>query len=185
MWPVSRTAPRLELREFTTEDADAVFAIYGSDEATEHLSFEPRSRDEVGQILERSVASAAAVPRVEFALAVVERDGGELIGFARLATDPHQQRAATIGFALRPDRSGIGYGVETVRLPLRLGFNELGPYRIRGARSALNSASARTMANRRNERGVHDPRTHPEERHMARLGRAGHPRPRMVHTLSL
>ncbi|MFI5756245.1 GNAT family N-acetyltransferase [Streptomyces sp. NPDC051569] len=147
MYPVSRTAPRLELREFTTEDADAVFAIYGSGEATEHLSFEPRSRDEVGQILERSVASASVVPRVEFALAVVERDGGELIGFARLATDPHQQRAATIGFALRPDRWGIGYGVETVRLLLGLGFNELDLHRIWGARSPLNTASAKTMAN--------------------------------------
>ncbi|MFC9602361.1 GNAT family N-acetyltransferase [Streptomyces niveus] len=145
MYPVSRHLERLELREFTTDDADAVFAIYGSREATEHLSFEPRSRDEVGQILERSIASATAEPRTEYALAVVERDGGELIGFARLATDPHQQRAATIGFALCPDRWGVGYGVETVRLLLGLGFKDLNLHRIWGARSPLNTASAKTM----------------------------------------
>ncbi|MEU0693596.1 GNAT family N-acetyltransferase [Streptomyces niveus] len=106
MYPVSRHVQRLELREFTTADADEVFAIYGSREATEHLSFEPRSRDEVGRILHRSIASATAESRTEYALAVIERDGGELIGFARLATDPHQQRAATLGFVLRPDRWG-------------------------------------------------------------------------------
>ncbi|MFJ6821893.1 GNAT family N-acetyltransferase [Streptomyces niveus] len=145
MYPVGRHVQRLELREFTTDDADAVYAIYGSRKATEHLSFKPRSRDEVSQIVRRSIASATAEPRTEYALAVIERDGGELIGFARLARDPHQQRAATIGFALRPDRWGAGYGVETVRLLLGLGFNDLNLHRIWGARSPLNTASAKTM----------------------------------------
>lgn len=70
---------------------------------------------------------------------------GGLIGFARLALDPHQQQGATIGFALRPDAWGVGYGVETVRLLLEVGFDELGLHRIWGARSPRNSASAKTM----------------------------------------
>ncbi|WP_367038857.1 hypothetical protein [Streptomyces sp. Je 1-332] len=48
---------------------DAVHAIYGSAEATEHLSFEPRSRDQVGQIVSRSIAAASKSPRDEHALA--------------------------------------------------------------------------------------------------------------------
>ncbi|MFF3519076.1 GNAT family N-acetyltransferase [Streptomyces sp. NPDC002573] len=62
----------------------------------------------------------------EYALAVIERETGELIGFGHLATDPHQQRAATMGFALRPDARGVGYGVGTVRLLLTVGFDDLG-----------------------------------------------------------
>ncbi|MGP4046849.1 GNAT family N-acetyltransferase [Streptomyces sp. 2A115] len=145
MYPIKRSSPRLELRELAIEDVDAVLAIYGSPEAAEHLSFEPRTREQVGQIVARSLASATAEPRSEYALAVIERDTKQLIGFGRLAMDPHQQLAATFGFALRPDAWGVGYGLETVRLLLGLGFDDLDLHRIWGARSPLNEASAKTM----------------------------------------
>lgn len=145
MYPVSRSGRRLRLRELAIDDADAVFAVYGSPEATEHLSFEPRTREQVGRIVARCVASAAADPRSEYALAVVEKATDQVIGFGRIALDLHQQRAATFGFALRPDAWGVGYGVETVRLLLGLGFEEIGLHRVWGARSPLNEGSARTM----------------------------------------
>ncbi|AUA12492.1 GNAT family N-acetyltransferase [Streptomyces sp. SID8382] len=145
MYPVIRHDTRLSLRELTVDDVDAVLTIYGSPKATEHLSFTPRSRDEVRGIVERSVTSAAASPRQEYALCVVERDRGELIGFARLALDPHQQRAATIGFALRPDSWGVGYGRETVRLLLNLAFVDLDLHRVWAARAPLNVASEKTL----------------------------------------
>ncbi|MGW0078772.1 GNAT family N-acetyltransferase [Streptomyces cellulosae] len=145
MHPVERSSTRLELRELAPDDVDAVFAIYGSAEATEHLSFEPRSRDQVEQIVTRSIAAATATPRTEYALAVIERETAELIGFVRLATDPHQQRGSTMGFALRPASGGVGYGVETVKLLLDIAFDDLDLHRVWGARSPLNTASARTM----------------------------------------
>jgi RimJ/RimL family protein N-acetyltransferase len=145
MYPISRTSARLGLRELTVEDVDAVLAIYGSPEATQHLSFEPRTREQVGQIVARSIASATVKPRTEYVLAVIERQTDELIGFGRLALDPHQQRGATIGFALRPDAWGVGYGLEMVRLLLSVGFDDLGLHRVWGARSPLNEASAKTM----------------------------------------
>lgn len=146
MYPVGRSSPRPALRELALEDVDAVLAIYGSPEATEHLSFEPRTREQVAQTVARSIASATVAPRTEYALAVIERGTNGLIGLGRLATDPHQQRGATLGFALRPDAWGVGYGVETVRLLLSVGFDDLGLHRIWGARSPLNDASAKTMA---------------------------------------
>ncbi|WP_075662491.1 GNAT family N-acetyltransferase [Streptomyces acidiscabies] len=146
MYPVLRSSQRLQLRELVLDDVDAVFAIYGDREATEHLSFEPRTREQVGQIVARSIASATEEPRSEYALAVVEKETDGVIGFGRIAMDPHQQRAATFGFALRPDAWGVGYGVETVRLLLGLGFEEIGLHRIWGARSPLNKGSAKTMA---------------------------------------
>lgn len=110
-----------------------MLAIYGGPEATEHLSFEPRTRDQVGQIVARSIDSAAAEPRNEYALAIVERDTSEVIGFGRIAIDPHQQRAATFDFALRPDVWGVGYGLETVCLLLGLGFEDLDLHRVWGS----------------------------------------------------
>ncbi|MGB8939047.1 MAG: GNAT family protein [Streptomyces sp.] len=146
MYPVTRSSARLNLREFGSADVEAVLAVYGSSAATEHLSFEPRTREQVEQIVARSVTAAAATPRTEYALAVVEQEAAQLIGFGRLALDPHQPHGATMGFALRPDVWGQGYGVELVRLLLGVGFNDLNLHRIWGARSPLNEASAKTMA---------------------------------------
>ncbi|MEU3499507.1 GNAT family protein [Streptomyces hundungensis] len=145
MYPISRRHQHLALRELTADDVEAVLAIYGSSTATEHLSFEPRSRDEVAQLLSYTITAATSTPRSEFSLAVTEQATARLIGFGRLALDPHQQEAATIGFALHPEKWGAGYGLETVQLLLGLGFEELKLHRIWGARSPDNLASARTM----------------------------------------
>ncbi|WP_434599029.1 GNAT family N-acetyltransferase [Streptomyces sp. A5-4] len=145
MYPVNRRSQRLALRELTVGDVDAIHAIYGSELATEHLSFTPRTHDQVRDIVTRSIASATAEPRTEYALALAERDDGEVLGFARLAMDPHQQRAATMGFALNPSTWGDGYGLECVQLLLGLAFEELGLHRVWGARSPRNAASAQTM----------------------------------------
>ncbi|MFE7035183.1 GNAT family N-acetyltransferase, partial [Streptomyces sp. NPDC057621] len=90
----------------------------------------PCTLDQVTQIVARSVASATAEPRTWYALAVVQRDQGELIGFGWLATDPHQQRGATFGFALRREAWGVGFGLETVRLLRGLAFAELRLHRV-------------------------------------------------------
>jgi len=145
MHQAQRLGDRLLLRELAPADVDAVHAIYGDPRATEHLSFDPRSRDQVEQIVARSIEAARADERHEYALAVVEQAGGDLVGFGRLALDPHQPRAATMGFALRASSWGRGYGVETVRLLLAVAFDDLGVHRVWGARSPANEASARTM----------------------------------------
>ncbi|MET8925800.1 GNAT family protein [Streptomyces sp. NPDC004623] len=145
MYPISRHSPRLHIRELTPQDTDALFAIYGDARATEHMSFEPRTRDEGDAIVARSIASATIDSRQEYALAVTTTDDGQLIGFGRLALDPHQPRAATFGFARNPDVWGNGYGTETVLLLLACAFDDLDLHRVWGARSPHNHASARTM----------------------------------------
>ncbi|MCM2392575.1 GNAT family N-acetyltransferase [Streptomyces albipurpureus] len=146
MYPVNRGSARLILRECQIGDVEAVYAIYGDAEVTRHLSFEPRSKDDVDAIVTRGIAAATVTPRSEYALAVVERDSNALVGVGRLALDPHQQSACTFGFALRADVWGKGFGRETVDLLLGLAFEELALHRVWGARSPLNSASASTMA---------------------------------------
>ena len=144
MRPVKYSNSRVTLREFTVDDADAVHAVYGNPKATEHLSFEPRSPEQVEAIVQRAMVSANEEPRTEYALAVTT-SSGELIGSARLAMDPHQQQAATIGFALNPAYWGQGYGTETVRALMGLAFDELGLHRLWAARSPDNEASHRTL----------------------------------------
>ncbi|UED86318.1 GNAT family N-acetyltransferase [Streptomyces profundus] len=139
MYPINLSTDRLSLREITTDDVDAIHAIYGSAEATRHLSFAPRSRAQVGGIVARSMVTAVAEPRTEYALAASTASAG-LIGYARLALDG--QRAAQIGFALHPSVWGRGLGTDLVAALLQLGFNNLGLHRVWAARAPKNTASS-------------------------------------------
>lgn len=143
MTQVRLTGPHLALREVEPEDTGALLAVYGDPEATRHLSFEPRTTEQVQAIVDRSIASARDTPRTEYCLAITPLGEHRLIGYARLATEP--QQAATIGFALHPAEWGKGLGTETVHLLCALGFQTLGLHRIWAARSPLNEASARTL----------------------------------------
>ncbi len=141
LYPINVVGAGVVLRELRIDDVEAVEAIYGSPVATRHLSFEPRTREQVELIVARSLVSARATPRVEYALAVAlaQEDGKPLVGFARLAVEAEQ--AATIGFALRPDHWGRGLGTETVELLLTLAFERLNLHRVWAARAPDNAAS--------------------------------------------
>ncbi|HEX4816019.1 MAG TPA: GNAT family protein [Nonomuraea sp.] len=146
MYPVTISSPRLTLREFTQADVLPLLAIYGDPKVAEHMSFEPRTREQVENTITAVMRAAQAEPRMDYSLAAVLPDG-DLVAFARLAKDVGHpaQNSAQIGFALRADCWGRGLGTEVVRLLLRLGFEQLHVYRIWGARSRMNEASAKVM----------------------------------------
>ena len=131
------------LREFGGDDAGELYKVYGDADATRHLSFEPKDIEQVSAIVKAALTSAVMDPRTEYMLAVADARSEELVGAARLALGEYQ--SAQIGFALRPDAWGQGWGAETVGLLERLGFAELELHRIWGARSPVNEGSARTM----------------------------------------
>jgi len=143
MRPVRLKARSVMMREFSQDDAGQLYKVYGDPDSTRYLSFEPKSMQQVQDVVTAAIKSANAEPRTEYMLAVGDTDNEDLIGAARLALGGHQ--SAQIGFALRPDQWGHGKGTETVRLLEYLGFQSLGLHRIWGARSPVNEASARTM----------------------------------------
>jgi RimJ/RimL family protein N-acetyltransferase len=147
MYPVRVTGERVVLREFTEDDIDAVLEVYGDPVVTEHLSFDPRDREQVAKTLRSVTRAAQADPRSEYSLAVELIETGTCIGFARLALDSQHpgQHSAQLGGATRADSWGRGLGVEVGELLLRLGFDELGLYRLWGARAPENEVSDRLM----------------------------------------
>lgn len=132
------TGPRLCLRDVTHADVAALHAVYGDPAATEHLPFNPRSVDEVTQIVSEAITAASAEPRRLYVLAVTEPDGGPVIGVARLHVEADHPHSAEIGLGLRPDQWGRGIGTDLVRLMVTFGFRQLGLHRVWGARSPLN-----------------------------------------------
>jgi RimJ/RimL family protein N-acetyltransferase len=155
VYPVIKRGKLITLREFGHDDVDALATVYGDEETTRHLSFEPRTHEQVKSIIERSIASATTEPRVEYALAAVENDTGYLIGTWRLAYAPISAAppstvgelgdTAQFGCAIAAHAWRRGYGTEGTSLLLRLAFEELGIGRVWGARGPENQASAALM----------------------------------------
>ncbi|MEU1732000.1 GNAT family protein [Streptosporangium sp. NPDC020145] len=136
---------RLRLREVTVDDVDALHAVYGDPTATEHLPFDPRTREEVEEIVAEAMRAAGTEPRRLYVLAVTDVAEGRTIGVGRLHIEHDHPHSAEIGMGLRPDHWGRGIGTDLVRLLLVFGFRHLGLHRVWGARSPANTAAQLTM----------------------------------------
>jgi [ribosomal protein S5]-alanine N-acetyltransferase len=154
--PVTMTGPRLTLCEFTTADAPALHAIYGDPVTTEHLSFEPRTEEQIHALLERIQHSATEQPRVDYTLAIHLANTCELIGTGRLALSTPDvggpnaglrpdSPAAQFGLAIHAKHWHNGYGREALKLLVRYAFTELEVADVWGARGPANSASRALM----------------------------------------
>jgi RimJ/RimL family protein N-acetyltransferase len=137
---------RLTLRPFTADDLDALHAIHSKPELTTYLYWEPRSRDEVREVLSgRAGRSFDEVFQKGLALAVVVRDGNTLIGDVSLNVLSREHEQGEIGFALDPDHQGRGYGREASVAMLALGFDDLQLHRIIGRCDPRNVPSWRLL----------------------------------------
>ncbi|MFD7901758.1 GNAT family N-acetyltransferase [Kitasatospora sp. NPDC059747] len=174
MVPVRLTGPRLAIREYhhTPEELDALHALFGDPEVTRYLPFEPRDHeacaDQLALYLEGAMEEerdtyrlavtlhgADAAPRAD-ARARAEADAAPRadagaddpadaapIGQAALTLGPY--RSAELGYVLRRDAWGHGYGSETARLLCVLAFDHLGLHRLAASVDVDNAASVRVL----------------------------------------
>ncbi|MEU9837162.1 GNAT family protein [Streptosporangium sp. NPDC048047] len=142
---VEISGKRLRLREVTAADVDAFHAVYGDPTATEHLPFDPRTREQVEEIVAEATDAAGVEPRRLYVLAVTETDRDDAIGVARLRIDADHPHSAELSLGLRPDHWGRGIGTDLIRLMLAFGFRDLRLHRVWGARSPANTAAQLAM----------------------------------------
>jgi [ribosomal protein S5]-alanine N-acetyltransferase len=126
----SLITPRLELRDFRPTDFADVHAYASDPLVTQYMSFGPNTEEETRDFLSRSAANAAVEPRREYALAIVERASGQVIGSCGLHPADLTGRHFEFGYCLRRDRWGLGIGSEVVIALMGFVFNELGAHRL-------------------------------------------------------
>jgi RimJ/RimL family protein N-acetyltransferase len=144
--PYPLATERLLLRPFTDADADALFAIYGPPDVSRYLYTEPRTRDEIPEMLERAKQLTAIDDEHDgLRLAAVLRESGEVVGDISLWRVSREHQQGEVGYVLVPAHQGHGYATEAVREMLRLGFEEVGFHRIVGRLDARNASSAAVL----------------------------------------
>lgn len=137
---------RLALRPFRDEDLDAFHDMQHRPDVVRYLYWEPRSRDEAAEMLDRRKLQSAIDKEGDgLHLAADLRTTGELIGHFSLFFRSAQHGEGEIGFVVHPDHHGQGYAVEGAQVMLSFGFEELGLHRVIGRCDARNTPSARVM----------------------------------------
>jgi RimJ/RimL family protein N-acetyltransferase len=137
---------RLLLRPFAAGDFDAVLAMQADAGVVRYLYWDPRTADEVREVLARkSRCRALERPGDNLAFAVVLDATGEVVGDCGLQWHDNDYRQGEVGFIVHPEHQGRGYATEAARAVLRIGFEEVGLHRIVGRSEARNVGSARVL----------------------------------------
>jgi RimJ/RimL family protein N-acetyltransferase len=137
---------RLALRPFAADDFDAMLAMQSNAEVVRYLYWEPRTAQEVREILERkSGCTSLRAPGDNLAFAVVLEATGDVVGDCGLQWHDNDHRQGEIGFIVHPDHQARGYATEAARAVLRVGFEEVRLHRVVGRTEARNTASARVL----------------------------------------
>jgi RimJ/RimL family protein N-acetyltransferase len=134
---------RLLLREFVPDDFAAVHAFASDPVVVLHTDWGPNDPDDTRAFLTEAITDAAAEPRSRFALGVVRRATGSLVGSAELRVTA--DRRGEIGYVLSRAEWGHGFGTEAAGTLLGLGFRDLGLLKITATCSPRNLASTTVL----------------------------------------
>lgn len=137
---------RLRLRELEETDLAALHDWRRHPEYRRHLPMPRQTREEVRRELDAVMRDRIDTRRSRYLLAVVERDGGRMVGEAilKLVSAP-RHRQAEIGWAVAESDKGRGYATEIGAALLTLCFGPLRRHRVFALCSAENHASRRVM----------------------------------------
>lgn len=138
-----RTA-RLVLRTMTERDVDDIHAYQSRPEVCHYLLFEPRTRDQVAQKIEKYATALVLSGDGDFWRLAIEWAcaPGRVIGDVYFTIKDIANAACEIGWTLHPDHTGSGYMTEAAYAVLNLAFNDLKLHRVSAELDPRNQASA-------------------------------------------
>ncbi len=136
--------PRLILRPFRMEDAEAVFTWAGDREVTRYLRF--KTHTDISQTEEflSAVTGKETLPHsANFIITL--RSTGESIGSIGLDVENINDKRGDVGYALKRSEWGKGYMSEALPRILLFGFQKMNLHRIEATHCVDNPASGRVM----------------------------------------
>lgn len=134
---------RLRLRAFEPRDADALYAFHSDPDAVRYVPYEPRTRDQVADVLQRKVGNTALRQEGDLLeLAVMMADDEVLIGDVLLALRSKEHQTLEVGYIFAPAAGGRGYATEAVRALVDLAITVVGARRVVARLDARNRPSA-------------------------------------------
>jgi ribosomal-protein-alanine N-acetyltransferase len=134
---------RLQLREITKEDFQAVHEYASDPEAVKYMPFGPNTEEETRDFISRNLKNQQERPRTEYGLGITLKDEDRLIGACGIHGVTEIQ--ASIGYILTRRYWGHGYATETASALVDYAFSELGVHRVYASCDPRNHASIRVL----------------------------------------
>ena len=133
---------RLLLRRFRHADLDRLAAIQFLPEVARFLYWEPRTREEAKEALDRYIAETRLeVDDDAVTLAVERLDDGLLLGTVTIWLRSAKHKQAEVGYVFHPDSGGQGYATEATRALVDFAFTQLRAHRVFARTDARNKPS--------------------------------------------
>lgn len=141
--------PRLILRRFRQQDAEALFAMDSLPEVHRYLGNTPmrsleQAHETIAMIMDQYEKNGIG------RWAVIEKSSGDLAGWSGLKriTEPYSNGRVgfyDVGYRFAPRFWGLGYATESARAALGYGFTVMGLDEIIGTAHAMNTRSRRVL----------------------------------------
>ena len=139
------TTHRLVLRDFQEDDWTAVHEYAVDLDVVRYMPWGPNGEKETKAFIERTIAAQAEEPRTKFEFAVILGETGRLIGGCGIRVASKRDRSADMGYCLRKDAWGRGYGTEAASTVLAFAFDVLNSHRVFATCDTENYASTRLL----------------------------------------
>jgi RimJ/RimL family protein N-acetyltransferase len=137
---------RLLIRRYDATDRASLLSLFGTDDVTRYLPFDPATDDTIDGMLERRIARSSIEKEGDGILgAAIFRDTGAVVGEFMLHYASAKGQTAELGWTVHSDHQGRGYATEGARAFMRLGFDGLDLHRVTASSDARNEASIRVM----------------------------------------
>lgn len=136
------------LRPFTSDDLDDLYAIQSRADVARYLYWNPRTREEVTEVLEQKKSQtqlATEDDALVLAVALPGTSETRVIGEVVLWLRSMEHRQGEIGFVMHPDYQGNGFATEAASAVLDLAFGEFRLHRVYGRTDGGNRASGALM----------------------------------------
>jgi RimJ/RimL family protein N-acetyltransferase len=135
---------RVRLRPFADGDVVDVYELYADREAVRFSYAPPMADHEAARRVIQETRELARA-RALFHFGVADRATDRIIGHATIFKWDETQRRAEIGYSIRRDRWGQGFGAEAVATLITFAFERLGLRRIEADSDPRNAASIRLL----------------------------------------
>ena len=133
---------RLRLRRYRLDDLEPTLAYYSDPAVARYIPWEPWSRDEAEEHLQRRIERTGLGGPDDVLSLVVEREG-RVIGDVVLWPADDTFERGEMGWAFHPATTGRGYATEAVRALIGVAFGVYGMRRVIAQLDARNTSSAR------------------------------------------
>ncbi|MEZ5071679.1 MAG: GNAT family N-acetyltransferase [Bacteroidales bacterium] len=143
---IEATGPRIELKETDLSDLDPIHGLHSIPEVDRFNTLGiPGSKQESMDILQSQIDRSFDHPRLHHQWTLKERSSGDFLGLCGLNLSGDKFLTGEIWYKLLPAHWGKGYGTETARILIHIGFEFFGLHRVEAGAATGNLASHRVL----------------------------------------